>query len=133
MVRKLIERIPHKRFIIFSIGGLIGMLINLAVTSFLTEIFSLWYRISYAIGLAVNLIFNFVYNRHITFKEKTKLKTRFIKFVIVSLTTILLNYISVIILTEYFGVYYLLSIIIVVFAIAIINYILNKIWVFEVK
>jgi len=132
-INLLLDHIPHKRFIIFSIGGVIGMLVNLAITIILTEVFLVWYRISYAIGLAVNLIFNFVYNRHITFKKKTKMKRRFVKFVIVSLSTILLNYISVIIVTEYLGISYILSIVMVVFLIAIINYLLNKVWVFNVK
>jgi len=120
-----------KKFIVFSVGGGLGALINWTITVVLTEIFKLWYMASYSIGLTVNLIFNFLYQRHITFRVKDKVKRRFILFTIISLSTIFLNMFLVYMITEYFKLFYLISIIIVTVLIAIINFILNKELVFR--
>lgn len=120
-----------KKFIIFSIGGGLGALINWTITVILTELVGLWYMASYSIGLTINLIFNFLYQRHITFKVKDKVKRRFTLFTIISLSTIFLNMFLVYTLTEYLGLFYLISIIFVTIIIAIINFILNKEFVFK--
>lgn len=120
-----------KKFIIFAIGGGLGAIINWTITVLLTEIFKLWYMASYSIGLSVNLIFNFLYQRHVTFKVKDNLRRRFVIFAIISLSTIFLNMFLVYVITEYLKLFYLISIIIVTFLIAIINFILNKEFVFK--
>ena len=122
-----------KRFIIFCFGGGIGAIINIMITAFITEIYLINYKISYIIGLALNLIFNFFFNRHITFKAKSEWQKRFVKFFIVSVSTILLNYGAVILLTEVFGVYYLISIAFSIILFSVLNYKLNKLWVFKNK
>ena len=145
MLKNLIEKIPHKRFIIFCIGGGLGAIINWVISFILTTGLGLYYVLSYTLAQTVNITFNFLWNRHITFKIKTKAKERFIKFITVSLSTAALSILLVYLIKEFVLDYlykivifnqdlnYLAAIIIVTFIVSVINYILNKIWVFEVK
>jgi predicted lipopolysaccharide heptosyltransferase III len=127
-----------KRFIVFCIGGGLGALLNWSITVSLTEFLGLWYLISYISGLSVNLIFNFLYHRSITFKNITEWKKRFAKFVILSLSTVLLSIILVYLIKEkfldkifIFRFNYLISIMTVTFIVTFINYQFNKRWVFS--
>jgi len=144
-MKKLLDKIPHKRFIIFCIGGGLGAIINWAISFFLTTVLGIYYLLSYTLAQSVNIIFNFLWNRHITFKIKTKATKRFIKFITVSISTAALSILFVYLIKEFiidnlykimmFGqdLNYLAAIIIVTFIVAVINYLLNKIWVFNVK
>jgi putative flippase GtrA len=80
-----------KRFTLFCVFGLIATLIDLSAFNlylFLTNTFI----ISRIGGVLTSLIFTFSCNRKITFKSKnTKIKTQFIKFLILYLTTMTLN------------------------------------------
>lgn len=145
MLRKTIDKIPHKRFIIFCIGGGLGALINWIISFILTTGLGLYYIASYTLAQTVNITFNFLWNRHITFKIKTKVTKRFIKFIIVSISTASFSILLVYLIKEFiidnlykiilFGqdLNYLAAIIIVTFIVAVANYLLNKLWVFEVK
>jgi len=145
MVNKIIDKIPHKRFIIFCIGGGLGAIINWVISFFLTTVLGIYYLLSYTLAQSVNITFNFLWNRHITFKIKTKTTKRFIKFITVSLSTAALSILLVYLIKEFvidnlykiiiFGqdLNYLAAIIIVTFIVAVINYLLNKLWVFQVK
>ncbi len=120
-----------KKFFVFSIGGGLGAIINWTITVTLTEIFHMWYILSYSIGLAINLIFNFIYHQNITFKKKDRWKKRFTFFTVVSILTIILNLLSVYLVTELLQIFYLISIIFITILIAILNFVLNKEIVFK--
>ncbi len=144
-MKKLLEKIPHQRFIIFCIGGGLGAIINWIISFFLTTVLGFYYITSYTLAQTVNITFNFLWNRHITFKIKTKATKRFIKFAIVSISTAAFSILLVYLIKEFiidklykiiiFGqdLNYLAAIIIVTFIVAVVNYLLNKLWVFEVK
>ncbi|MCP3682776.1 MAG: glycosyltransferase [bacterium] len=119
------------RYLVFVVGGGLGMLINLVVTFLLTEFAGLWYMGSYALGLGLNMLFNFFYHRHVTFNVTSRAKERFGKFMIVTVLIVLINWLMVYAITEITGIYYILSIILVTLVVSVINYILNKLWVFK--
>ena len=119
------------RYLVFITGGGTGMLINLCLTYVLTEFVHLWYMFSYAIGQTVNLLFNFFYHRHITFTVTSRAKERFGKFFLVSLAVISISWLLVLLITEYLNLYYILSIVIVAFFVSIVDFLINKSWVFK--
>ena len=119
------------RYLVFITGGGTGMLINLCLTYVLTEYVHLWYMLSYAIGQTVNLLFNFFYHRHITFTVTSRGKERFGKFILVSVGVILTSWLLVWYITEHIGLYYILSIVIVAFFVSVIDFLINKMWVFK--
>ena len=135
----------HKRFIIFCMGGGFGAIINWIISFILTTLFSINYVISYSLAQIINISFNFIWNRSITFRIKCNVKTRFLKFIITSIATASLSILLVFLIKEFILDYlykiiicnqdlnYLAAIIIVTFIVAVINYLINKYWVFEVQ
>jgi len=119
-----------KQFGIFLIGGGLGALINLALTYLLTEFFGVWYMGAYSLGVCANIIFNFWYHKNITFKIQDKLRRRMVKF---ALTNVFIGggiMVLVYMLTEILKVQYILSGIIAIGLMSIINFLINKFWVF---
>lgn len=143
-IRGYIFRLYHryKRFIIFCTGGGIGAIINWIISFFLTSILGIYYVASYTLAQVVNISFNFMWNRHITFKVKDKAQWRFLKFVTVSSSTALFSIFLVWSMKEFvldniytvqvfgYDMNYMVAIIMVTFIVSVINYVLNKIWVF---
>src|SRR3989338_476957 len=133
------QLVVSSRFWVFSIGGGLGAIVNWAITVALTEILLIPWEASYAVGLSINLLLNFFFNMMITFRKHSEALRRFVRFLAVSISTILLNYVSSVALENILGAVisfrfnYLVSIILVTCGIAVVNYKLNKWWVFACK
>lgn len=119
------------RYLVFITGGGTGMLINVCLTYVFTEFVHRWYMLSYTIGQAVNLSFNCFYHRHITFTVTSRGEECFGKFILVSLGLILTSWLLVWYITEFLNFYYILSIAIVAFFVSLIDFLINKFWVFN--
>ena len=131
------------KYVKFVVGGGIGLLINLAVTYNLNSYQGISFPLSYAFGLTVNIIFNFFYHRHFTFSQKDALMKRFYKFIPLTLAITAANYglvllfaeviimkqlIPVILIQNYYNY---LVIIAVTGIVSIVNYTINRLWVFK--
>ena len=127
MIRKLIKE--FRKYVIFIIGGGISLLINLGVTYAFTEYAGLWHMLSYTFALATEIIFLFVYHTYITFKARG----HFVKFAGVILFISALNWILVYFTSVILGIYYLIAIAGVALAVSVLNYMINRIWVFNRK
>lgn len=108
-------RLIIKKISKFSIGGILNFLIKIGLTFFLTERLKVWYFSSYIITLLVLLIYGFYYNAYITFDVKNNQKHNFMKFSVIMILFLLLDGMLVRILTDFLGLYYLLSIVLVTF------------------
>ncbi len=140
MIGRLSELGKYFKFIL---GGGLGLGVNLAVTYALSEIIGVWFRIAYAIGLGVNVIFNFYYHRRVTFNRTDSAARRFYRFVPLTLAITATNYILVLIFTELVILNWLLVfefakplykygvIVGVTGVVSLINYYVNKRWVFK--
>lgn len=122
-----------KRYIIFIIGGGIGALINLAITYIMTEFFGLWYVFGYVLGGAANIVFNFIYHRRITFSVMDKAQSRFLKFIAVNIIIGIGSVGFIYLLTERLKLWYIMSGIIAITCMSMINFLINKLWVFRYK
>jgi len=135
----------YKGFIIFIIGGGVGALTNWFISFVLTSILGFHYVVSYAIAQIVNITVNFLWHTFITFKETTSPIKRFLKFIVMSISTAMLSICLVYISKEFFldhfyhiiikkyDLNYLAVIIGITFLISILNYVISKVWVFEKK
>jgi len=101
------------KMIKFFIGGIFSLSLKLGLTFLLTEIFKMWYFLSYIITLVVVLLYGFFYNAHITFKVTDNKRINFVKFCAITLSLLVLDGFLVKLLTDYFNVYYLISIFVV--------------------
>lgn len=121
----------NKQLFIFLIGGGIGAAINLSITYFLTEFFGILYLLSYLCGFFIGITFNFLFHRSITFKNKDKTSIRFAKSwstsIFISIGTMALIYFF----TDILLIWYILSGVISITIMSILNYSINKFWVFS--
>ncbi len=115
-----------RRYLRFIIGGGLSLLLNLAITYLLTELLHLWHMLSFAIALGVEILFLFVYHTRITFKQNGN----FFRFAFITLFISGLNWVFVYVLSEVLGIYYLVSIVVSALVISVLNYTLNRFFVF---
>lgn len=102
------------RFLKFCMVGLSGVFVNMGLLWLLTELAGLFYLLSSAVSIESSIISNFVLNDYFTFPDR-RLPTaksffsRLLKFNLVSLAGLPINIGVLWLLTEVFGIYYLLS------------------------
>ena len=120
-----------KRFIKFCLVGFTGTIVNTFFLWSLTSVFGVYYIFSGAIAAEIAIFSNFLLNDSWTWralgKKGLKHKTRrFLLFNFFSLGGLVINVSILFVLTEYFGVYYLLSNFLGIFVAAFWNYYINN-------
>ncbi|MBD3318839.1 hypothetical protein GF342_02930 [Candidatus Woesearchaeota archaeon] len=120
-----------RQFFIYCVGGGIAAITNWSITVFLTEVLLLWYLVSYSLATIISVAVNFLYQRKVTFGVGDRVRSRLIKFSIIMAVTASLNVASVFFLTEYLHIFYFISIVVVTFIMAMLNYIGNRFWTFR--
>lgn len=127
----------YTRIIKFLSVGLSGVIVNLGSLYILKEFLKLNYLVAGVIAIELSIINNFILNSFWTWKDRLipSLKIfllRFIKFNIsTGLSIMIINSGLLWILTEYFGIYYIISQSIGIIAGTIINFLLYHFWVFK--
>jgi len=122
-----------KQSLLFILCGGIAFVVLIVITYILTEIIGLWYLISYGISIFVSWTVSFYLNFKFTFNYKgSNVFSVYKKFILLYILTGGLNFGLVYFLTDYFGLYYLASIIIVAFFIVISTFYINKNIIFKI-
>ncbi len=116
-----------------QVAALIGTAVDFLVTIFLTEVVGIYYVISNAIGAALGAVTNFLLGRYWVFDStKRKIQHQAFRYALVSLGSLILNTLGVYLVTEYFGLDYKLSKVIVAIIIAVtFNFFLQKNYVYK--
>ncbi len=129
----MIKKETIRQFFKFAIVGTINTLISLAVLYVLTDVFKFYYMISAVLAFLVSATNSFILNKLWTFKENLSYHatTKYVKFIIISVTALIFNLSILYVLTEFFHVYYLLSQIIAILFSLWINFFGNKLWTFK--
>ena len=133
-LKKIIHRNKPSiiQFIVFCLIGFSWATIHLWITYALTEFLSLYYLISYYIGQIIWSTNNFLLNKYFNFKDKSKLTLRqYIISMILYITTWLLSWYWVYLLTDKLWLRYILSSVVVIPFVALINFISHKYCVFK--
>ena len=116
-----------------AVGGS-GVVVNLAILWLLTEAAGLFYIASAVVSIEVSIITNFLLNEHWTFSDKRAgngMLARGIKFNCVSIVSMALNISVLFALTQYTGLYYMISELIGIGAGFLINFFLNLKWTWK--
>jgi len=121
------------RFAKFCLVGLSGVLINMGLLWLLTEFAGLFYLLSAAISIESSILSNFTLNDYFTFPDRRlpgakSFVSRLLKFNLVSLAGLAFNMGVLGLLTEVFGVYYLLSNLCGIVVATLWNYLVNTWW-----
>lgn len=124
-----------KEFSKFIIVSIIGIVVNVSVLVFITEVFGIFYIVSYFLASIVSGVLNFMLNKHWTFKETSseisKMAKQYARFFSINLTMQLMGAFMLYFFTEYFGIHYAFSQVIVLGFIWTILFIFYKAWVFK--
>lgn len=132
---KMLERV-----IVFAkaqISAFIGGITDYLIMVFFTEVFHVHYTISIAIGGAIGAVVNFSLNKTWTFHSKEKsyknsMGKQLIRFVLVVVNSIALKSSGTYLITTFIGLDYKVSRLITdLFVSVVINYHLQKYWVFK--
>ncbi len=115
----------------FIIVGLSGVILNMGLLFALTEYAGVYYLYSSILAIEASILNNFFWNEVWTFKKKESTLVgiwwkRLVSYHIFSIVGIVLNITLLYILTEKFGVYYLISNIIGILAVFLWNYLINR-------
>ncbi len=125
--RGWLKRTPHvSTFVKYCAVGGIGVFLDLCVLFLLTEIAGIYYIYSALIGFFVLDALSYIVHKTFTFKNKDKkyLKQYF-WFLMVSISGIIIDVSFLYVLTEFVGIYYLVSKIFSITISTVANYVLS--------
>jgi dolichol-phosphate mannosyltransferase len=124
----------YTRFLKFSLVGFSGVLVNTGLLYVLTAYLGVVYFISSIFAIELSILSNFLLNDIWTWRDRTK-KTfwkRLLQYHIsVGITAVLVNWVILILLTEFFGLYYMISNLIGIACGTLANYLINDLWTFK--
>lgn len=129
-----------RMYLVFIMGGGARFLFVALLTLLLIEVLNFPYTISYGAALTVGVISAFFYNRIFTFNTLTAWKPRLLKFVVIIPIIDVSNWVLVIAITQAFADfydtavlprYYWPAIFLVTSVLSVLNFGLNKFWVFK--
>ncbi len=125
-------KIPDKKkLFLFHLGNGLALWYELGITAFLTEFSHWWYAASYAFALITSILLLFAYYMKFVFNHVNgNFLKRFRNFTILVIFIYTLNWLIVVLVTEYTKLHYIASILVVGFFIALFTYHLNEHFVF---
>ena len=132
-----------ERFLLFAkqtfkyyFAGTTGVIINLGLLYFFTDILGIWYIVSQGIAVAIAITSSFFIHKSWTFKKEIieeRTLERYIKFIIICLTGMVMQLGLTYALVENLLFYYLHAAIISVIIAGTFTYLANRKWTFEIK
>ena len=125
-----------KRFIIFTLVGISGIVVNSAILYYAKEYLFVPIPIASLIAIQIAIFNNFIWNRRFTWTDREMngfyaIRQGLLKFTMVSWIAGALNWIILLLLNHYAGLYYILANLIAIFVASILNYFLNDLWTFR--
>jgi putative flippase GtrA len=117
----------------FAVVGVINTLINLAVFYILVEMLGVYYMLSAVLAFSVAVTNSFAMNKAWTFNEKLrhKVKSKYVKFMVVSVVALISNLAFLYVFVEFLGIWYMSSQILAIGLTFMINFFGNKKWTFR--
>ncbi|HTP13118.1 MAG TPA: GtrA family protein [Bacteroidota bacterium] len=125
----------HPRFVKFGLVGASGIAVNMGSLYLLTDFGKIPYFIASLIAIELSILSNFSVNLGWTWKDRAEAGTVWSKLlryhIGVGATALLGNYLILIVMTELFGVYYLVSNLVGIAIGTLANYVVNDLWTFK--
>jgi putative flippase GtrA len=131
-IKKNFAKVLRARIEYFFIGGFLVFLLEWLFTIFLTETFLIPLRISYFISLVLGFSILYLFHKNLTFRVKISSTLKnYRRFILTYIFSSIANWSLVAVLTIKFN--YIIIIPFISFLFGVLNYLLNRYWVFEVK
>ena len=120
-----------KKLLKFGCVGLSGIFVNTGILYLLTEYAGLFYMVSSLFAIEVSIITNFLLNDCWTFNDKINSRIaekwkRFVSFEVISVLGVAINMGVLYTLTEFAGLWYILSNVIGIFVAFVWNFYVNR-------
>lgn len=124
------------RFVKFGVVGGSGVVVNMFLLWFCKEQLNLPLTISSLIAIAASIFTNFILNNYWTWKENSETNkysfiNRLWRYYLSASVAAVVNYVTLILLSEYVGIHYLISNLIGIGLGTVINFGLGEFWVFK--
>ncbi len=123
-----------RQLIKFLVVGATSAAINFLFLYFLTEWLGIWYLFSAVLGFIVAAAFNFLVNKFWTFSSLGKGKkalNQLLKFLVISVSGLIINTLVIYCLTEFIEFDYRLSWVFACAVVTVWNFCFNKFWTFR--
>ena len=121
------------KFVKFGLVGVLNTLINWIIFAVLNFV-GVYYIIANVIAYVIATINSYIWNSRWVFKYKGEdKKETTTKFILLNLVGIALNTMILYLLVDLIGLNKLIALVITTVIVMVINYIVNKIWVFKEK
>ena len=119
------------RFIKFGLIGVLNTLINWILFILLNS-FGVYYIISNVIAYSISTLNSYLWNSKWVFKyNEDNVKETSFKFIVLNIIGLTLNTIILYLLVDIIGLNKLISLVITTGIVMILNYFINKLWVFK--
>lgn len=119
------------RFIKFGLIGVLNTLINWILFILLNS-FGVYYIISNVIAYSISTLNSYLWNSKWVFKyNEDNVKETSFKFIVLNIIGLTLNTIILYLLVDIVGLNKLISLVITTGIVTILNYFINKLWVFK--
>jgi len=126
-----------RRFLKFCLVGALGVVVNMGLLWLLTEFFGLFYILSAAVSIETSILFNFALNDFWTFRDRRQLGSntlaRVMKYNLTCAVGIGVNLCVLVLLTEAFGIYYIISNLIGIAGATLWNFTISTLWTWRAK
>lgn len=123
------------RFVKFGIVGGSGIIVNSAILWFCHDLIGLIIPIASIFSVGISILTNFLLNDLWTWKtaenKKHSFFQRVIRYYISASLGAGINYVVLIVLTHFFGMYYLIANLIGILGGTISNFLFSELWVFK--
>lgn len=118
----------HKEGVKYIIAGGVAAVINLSFLYIFTDILHIWYVLSAVLAFIIALCASFSLHKFWTFRENSieRLKGQAIFYIFLSFINLTLNAILIYIMVDIFKLWYMLAQFIIMIAIAVMSFIINK-------
>ena len=130
------DRMGPTAFLTFlrsQMASIVATTVDFLLVIFLTAFWQLWYVISNMIGASTGALTSFLLGRYWVFESfERKIEHQAFRYLLVAFGSLLLNTAGVYLLTEYLGIHYAYSKVVVALCIGIgFNFVLHKYFVFR--
>lgn len=127
-----------RRFMIFTFVGISGIFVNSAILYYAKEYLHVPVAIASLFAIQIAIFNNFIWNHRFTWTDREMkgfdaIKMGLMRFTLVSWVAGGLNWIILLLLHHYAGIYYMFANLIAIFVASILNYFLNDLWTFRAK
>jgi dolichol-phosphate mannosyltransferase len=126
-----------RRFLNFCLVGALGVVVNVGLLWLLTEFLGIFYILSAAVSIETSILFNFALNDLWTFRDRRQLGSntlaRVMKYNLTCAVGVGINLGILALLSEAFGIYYIISNLIGIAGATLWNFTISTLWAWRAK